>query len=322
MTDKRIIDQFISKYHLGGTIERVKWVSDKESLKADFINDSQNLVGSVISKNFKFPIGEFGIYSTSTLSKMLGILENEVMFEVAKEGGTPARFNINKHRLEMKTECTIRSGFFSGKRRYAQYITKKEGMKVEDIDVKGLDFMKSNFPPLFKKFFNGILNKILFGATRSEIDLEILEFKNSLNELPLEMLGKPTGVKDIKKYVERPPGAGNIFTVLKTGAPVNVKAAVRYNDFLRFKGLDKQHSQIVQGDKIKWVYLKDNPYKIDTMGFLDFDFPEGIRTFVETYIDRDKAFDSILKNKLETFYKDLSWGSLTLNTHVNNFFSF
>ena len=231
-------------------------------------------------------------------------------------------FNIQEHRLEMKTECTIRSGFFSGKRRYAQYITKKEGIEVEDIDVKGLDFMKSNFPPLFKKFFNEILNKILFGATRNEIDQEILEFKNSLDTLPLELLGKPTGVKDIKKYVERPPGAGNIFTALKTGAPVNVKAAVRYNDFLKFKGLDKQHSQIVQGDKIKWVYLKDNPYKIDTMGFLDFDFPEEIRKFIEMYIDRDKAFDSILKNKLESFYQDLDWGNLTLNTHVNTFFSF
>jgi len=231
-------------------------------------------------------------------------------------------FNIQEHRFEMKTECTIRSGFFSGKRRYAQYITKKEGIEVEDIDVKGLDFMKSNFPPLFKKFFNEILNKILFGATRNEIDQEILEFKNSLDTLPLELLGKPTGVKDINKYVERPPGAGNIFTTLKTGAPVNVKAAVRYNDFLKFKGLDKQHSQIVQGDKIKWVYLKDNPYKIDTMAFLDFDFPEEIRKFIEMYIDRDKAFDSILKNKLESFYQDLDWGNLTLNTHVNNFFSF
>lgn len=231
-------------------------------------------------------------------------------------------FNIQEHRLEMKTECTIRSGFFSGKRRYAQYITKKEGIEVEDIDVKGLDFMKSNFPPLFKKFFNEILNKILFGATRNEIDQEILEFKNSLDTLPLELLGKPTGVKDIKKYIERPPGAGNIFTTLKTGAPVNVKAAVRYNDFLKFKGLDKQHSQIVQGDKIKWVYLKDNPYKIDTMAFLDFDFPEEIRKFIEMYIDREKAFDSILKNKLESFYKDLDWGNLTLNTHVNTFFSF
>ena len=231
-------------------------------------------------------------------------------------------FNIQEHRLEMKTECTIRSGFFSGKRRYAQYITKKEGIEVEDIDVKGLDFMKSNFPPLFKKFFNEILNKILFGATRNEIDQEILEFKNSLDTLPLELLGKPTGVKDIKKYIERPPGAGNIFTTLKTGAPVNFKAAVRYNDFLKFKGLDKKHSQIVQGDKIKWVYLKDNPYKIDTMAFLDFDFPEEIRKFVEMYIDREKAFNSILKNKLESFYKDLDWGNLTLNTHVNTFFSF
>ena len=102
MTDKRIIDSFINKYHLGGNIERTKWVSDGESLKADFINDSQNLVGKVVSKNFKFPIGEFGIYSTSTLSKMLGILENEVMFEVIKENKIPARFNIGDTAMDVK----------------------------------------------------------------------------------------------------------------------------------------------------------------------------------------------------------------------------
>ena len=56
-------------------------------------------------------------------------------------------FNIQEHRLEMKTECTIRSGFFSGKRRYAQYITKKEGIKVDDVDVKGLDLIKSYLVP-------------------------------------------------------------------------------------------------------------------------------------------------------------------------------
>ena len=94
MTDKRIIDSFIDKYHLGGNIERIKWVSDNESLSAKFINDSQNLVGEIKSKNFQFPVGEFGIYSTSTLSKLLGILENEVMFDVNKEGGTPSKFII------------------------------------------------------------------------------------------------------------------------------------------------------------------------------------------------------------------------------------
>ena len=94
MTDKRIIDSFIDKYHLGGNIERIKWVSNNESLSANFINDSQNLVGKIITKNFQFPVGEFGIYSTSTLSKLLGILENEVMFDVNKEGGTPSKFII------------------------------------------------------------------------------------------------------------------------------------------------------------------------------------------------------------------------------------
>ena len=102
MTDKRIIDSFIDKYHLGGNIERIKWVSDNESLSANFINDSQNLVGKIINKNFQFPVGEFGIYSTSTLSKLLGILENEVMFEVQKEGGTPSKFTIADTSMDIK----------------------------------------------------------------------------------------------------------------------------------------------------------------------------------------------------------------------------
>ena len=233
-------------------------------------------------------------------------------------------FNIpvEKHRLEMKTECTIRSAFFSGKRRYAQYITKKEGVPCNEIDVKGLDFKKSNFPPLFREFFEGILNKILFGETREKIDKEILEFKESLKDMDFIKISKPTGVKRIKQYTANPPSAGNIFSEFENKAPVGVKAAVRYNDLLKFKGLDKKHTQIVEGDKIKWVYLRDNPYKIDTIGFLDFDLPKPIRKFIEEYVDIPKSFDTILKNKLESFYQDLGWGNLTLNTYVQKFFNF
>jgi len=229
---------------------------------------------------------------------------------------------VDKHRLEMKTECTIRSAFFSGKRRYAQYITKKEGVPCDEIDVKGLDFMKSNFPPLFREFFENILNKILFGESREEIDKQILDFKNSLSELPFEKIAKPTGVKRIQKYTARRPSADEIFSEFENKAPVGVKAAVRYNDLLKFKGLDKKHTQIVEGDKIKWVYLRDNPYKIDTMGFLDFDLPDPIRKFIEEYVDIPRSFDTILKNKLESFYEDLGWGKLTLNTYVQQFFQF
>ena len=226
-------------------------------------------------------------------------------------------FNIpvDKHRLEMKTECTIRSAFFSGKRRYAQFITKKEGVPCNEIDVKGLDFKKSNFPPLFRTFFEEILNKILFGASKETITEEIINFKESLNDMDFVDISKPTGVKGIEKYVAAPPHAGGIFSTYNLKAPVGVKAAVRYNDLLKFKGLDKKHTQIVEGDKIKWVYLKDNPYKIDTIGFLDFDLPEKIRDFIEKYVDIPKSFDTILKNKLESFYQDLEWGELNFNTY-------
>ena len=75
--------------------------------------------------------------------------------------------------------------------------------------------MKSNFPPLFKEFFENILNKILFGGTREEIDKQILDFKNSLSTLPFEKISKPTGVKRIQKYTARGPSADEYLVNLK-----------------------------------------------------------------------------------------------------------
>ena len=149
-----------------------------------------------------------------------------------------------------------------------------------------------------------------------------MDFKESLKDRDFIEISKPTGVKGIEKYVANPPAAGSIFSEFENKAPVGVKAAVRYNDLLKFKGLDKKHTQIVEGDKIKWVYLRDNPYKIDTMGFLDFDLPEKIKSFINEYVDIPRSFDTILKNKLESFYQDLGWGNLTLNTYVQQFFKF
>ena len=58
-------------------------------------------------------------------------------------------FNIKTHRFDMKTECMIRAGYFRAPRRYAQWITKKEGVPTDDLDIKGLEFMKSNYPKIF-----------------------------------------------------------------------------------------------------------------------------------------------------------------------------
>lgn len=231
-------------------------------------------------------------------------------------------FNVTEHRLEMKTECVIRSAYFRAPRRYAQWITKQEGIAKETLDVKGLEFKKANFPPILGDFFREVLVDVLKGATQPEIDERVKIFRKQILDgtLPLTKLGNPTSVKTLNKYTERKARAGEMFSTLAKGAPASVRATVKYNDLLRFWGLDKNHSYIVQGDKVKWIYMKDNPYKIDGLAFLDFDIPEKIRTFIEQYADRKKIFESILLNKLEGFYNDLGW-TLNLNPYRNTFFN-
>ena len=232
-------------------------------------------------------------------------------------------FNVKEHRLEMKTEAVIRSAYFRATRRYAQWITKQEGIAKESLDIKGLEFKKANFPPIFGEFFNDILQQILKGGEQKHIDKLIMDFRDKImsKSTDIALLGNPTSVKTLNEYVARKPRAGEVLTELKKGAPANVKAAVKYNDLLRFWQLDKQHSPIVQGDKIKWIYLIDNPYKIEAIGFLSFDVPDKMRIFLNDYADRKKSFETILQSKLENFYTDLGW-TLNLNPNINKFFQF
>ena len=227
-----------------------------------------------------------------------------------------------QHRLEMKTECVIRSAYFRATRRYAQWITKQEGIVKESLDVKGLEFKKANFPPVLGDFFKQALVDVLKGAKQEEIDQRVKEFRKQIldGSIPLTKLGNPTSVKTLNKYTERKARSGEMFSVIAKGAPASVKATIAYNDLLKFWQLDKDHSYIVQGDKVKWVYLKPNAYQVDAIAFLDFDLPEKIRTFIEEYADRKKIFESILLNKLEGFYNDLGW-NLSLNPYQQMFFN-
>ena len=233
-------------------------------------------------------------------------------------------FNVSTHRLVMKTECVIRSAYFRATRRYAQWITKQEGRANEVLDIKGLEFKKANFPKYFGKFYQEILELIIKGTPQSIVDKKIQDFRNEATGKDVDfcLIGNPTSVKVLNDYVEAVPKPGKILSTLKKGAGANVKAATAYNDLLRFWGLDKDYSQIVQGDKIKWVYLKSNPYQMEAIAFMEFDMPDKMRDFINEYIDREKSFQTILQNKLQGFYDDLEWILPPSNPLINKFFTF
>jgi len=229
-------------------------------------------------------------------------------------------FNVPFHRFDMKTECMIRAGYFRAPRRYTQWITKKEGIVTDDLDIKGLEFMKANFPPIFGAFFKDVLQRVIKGAPQSEVDelLKVFRAKVLSPDMDLTILGNPTRVKTLEKYLGSRPGPGEMFSTIQQGAPAPVKAAIRYNDLLRFWKLDKNYNTITKVDKVKWIYLKDNPYKIEALAFLDYDMPPKIIEFLGMFADRKNVFESILLNKLQGFFSDLEW-DLDLNPYSLSF---
>jgi len=234
-------------------------------------------------------------------------------------------FNIpsdREHYFELKQEVVIERSYHSGKRRYAMLIVNKEGVDTEEMIMMGLDLMKSNMPPLYKKFGQNLLKEIMSGKPKSEIDKAIIDFKSSLDKMDWNDLAKPTGVKQINSYIAKRPSPGEIFSEFKLKAPVNTKAAVVYNDLLKFKKLDKKYTLFTEGDKMKYVSLKPNPFNIDVIGFKGIDDPEFIVEFIEKYVDREDAFNSVLLNKLTGVYEDIKWDFPVLNAKINKFFKF
>ena len=137
--------------------------------------------------------------------------------------------------------------------------------------------------------------------------------------MDINKLGTPTRVKTLNNYIIREPVAGEMFSIIGKGAPAAVKAAIRYNDFIRFWKLDKKYSYIVQGDQVKWIYLKPNPYRMEALAFLNYEMPPQIKTnLFDKYVDKNKVYESVLKNKIEGFFSDLNW-ILEDSVEKNNF---
>ena len=77
------------------------------------------------------------------------------------------------------------------------------------------------------------------------------------------------------------------------------------------------------GDKIKWIYLKDNPLGLDAIGFTGYQDPPEIEELLEHYTDHSKMFERDLQGKLQDFYDAMHWGSVVNTQRTSEkFFSF
>ena len=98
MISKKVISDIVSKYSLGNSIEKVKWIITDEKFICHFINDSKNLVGYVdYRKEIGLKPGDYGIFNTSQLIKCLNILDGDILVDA-----TSSKLNLADTSYDIK----------------------------------------------------------------------------------------------------------------------------------------------------------------------------------------------------------------------------
>jgi len=216
--------------------------------------------------------------------------------------------NLDKHRFDIKQEVIAKSGLFVTKKRYGLKIINDNGKKVNKLMVKGLDTVRSSFPVAMREMLSKVLEDILMDVPKEKLDEFILNFKNSMKLKEFDKIAIPTSVKGIRKYRSK---EGSIFKRYKLGTPIHVKSSLSYNDFLKFKKISKRYKPISNGDKIKWVYLKQNPLGLSTIAYKGHEDPIEILNFIREYIDYNKIYKQALHKKIMMLYGALRWDEPT-----------
>ena len=84
--NKYKLTRFIDKYHLGGNVNAVVINSKKDSLTTRFITGDKALLGELSMNNWTFDEAELGVYDTEQLSRLLGVLDDDVSLNLTQSG--------------------------------------------------------------------------------------------------------------------------------------------------------------------------------------------------------------------------------------------
>ena len=98
--NKNNLLKFIQKYSLGGLIESVAWNAEGTKLSVRFISDDKTLLGEVEFNAYTSTPMNVGIYTTSLLKNMIGVLDNDITLKVDKAGDKAVSLKLSSDDTE------------------------------------------------------------------------------------------------------------------------------------------------------------------------------------------------------------------------------
>jgi DNA polymerase elongation subunit (family B) len=207
--------------------------------------------------------------------------------------------NTYQRKIKFKREIIADRGIWIAKKRYAVNVYNSEGVTYNPpkLKVLGMEIVRSSTPAPVRK---ALKEAVLIALTKDESTLKkfVADLEATWHSLKPEDIAFPRGVNGIKEY-------GDSNSIFRKGTPIHVRGALIYNHLINTRGLNKKYQLIQEGDKIKFLYLREpnllGTHVITFSGEIPPEFN------LQDYIDYDKMFDKSFIDPLNSLLNCIGW---------------
>jgi len=174
-----------------------------------------------------------------------------------------------------------------------------EGVSYEEpkLKVLGMEIVRSSTPAPVRK----ALKEAVSIALREDEDRlrdYVSQTEKKWSMLEPEDIAFPRGVNGVKEYSD--PNS-----IFRKGTPIHVRGALIYNHLLDAKDLNKKYQKIQEGDKIKFIYLKEpNPLGTHVITFSG-QLPPEFK--LREYVDYETMFEKSFLEPLTSLLDCIGW---------------
>lgn len=237
----------------------------------------------------------------SVISYMDKVCENMLQPFINKTYRDLAEYtNAFEQKMEMKREVLADRAIWTAKKRYIVNVYNNEGVEYAkpQIKVMGLEVKKSSTPTACRDKLWEVIDLILNKDEKSVQDF-ITQFRQDFKTLPVQDIAFPRGVNGISTYTDVKTKS---FT---KGTPIHVRGSIVYNQAIRKGKLDKKYPLITDGEKIKFIYLKEpNTIQSNIISFTQV-LPKELD--LDKYIDYTLQFDKSFLEPLKIILESIGW---------------
>ena len=217
-----------------------------------------------------------------------------------------------EQKMIMKRENIAERGIWTAKKKYVLNVWNSEGVQYTEpkLKIMGIEAIKSSTPAPCRKMIKDGL-KLLMNGTEDDVIDFIDNCRKNFKKLPPEEIAFPRSVSDIRKWQSHT----DIYT---KGTPIQARGSLLFNYYIKKNKLDNKYSLINNGEKVKYIYLKEpNIIHEDTIAFIQ-DFPTELG--LDKYIDYDKQFDTSFAKPFGSILNVIGW-KMEKTISLEDFFS-